>query len=351
MSEELLRIDKLPKLAELRFLLMDILGQGKAVEWYDLSDLCRSNGVNLGFSFESGVKLLQEIALVDIDEGKRVSSKLAPARKEELRGDTAFCMYVTTLLIDQLEKDGILPMLFNPETVKFDLKNHSITLNVSLISLQYPLMKTYLLNMGIAVPHKDFRSKILIKNIYYPFFTEEVLDRVEVFKDGESDIVITKENGIEPEIRLTSSARSIKIFLSYARADEHYKNELRKHFSGLEGQGVITSWHDRLILPGEDWDATIKKNLEEADVIFFLMSSDLMSSGYVNKVEVKIAMDRHDQRLTRIIPIIVRPCDLGSSLLSRFQALPTDARAIASWPNHDEAYVDIVKGFKRLLAI
>ena len=41
-------------------------------------------------------------------------------------------------------------------------------------------------------------------------------------------------------------------FMSYSHADEALRNELEKHLAGLFRQGVITTWHDRRIAPGEE---------------------------------------------------------------------------------------------------
>ena len=37
----------------------------------------------------------------------------------------------------------------------------------------------------------------------------------------------------------------IKVFYSYAHKDEEMRDELNKHLSILQRQGLITSWYDR----------------------------------------------------------------------------------------------------------
>jgi hypothetical protein len=71
---------------------------------------------------------------------------------------------------------------------------------------------------------------------------------------------------------------SFKLFFSYSHKDESLRDELAKHLTLLERQGVISSWHDRKILAGGVWDEEIKKNLKTADIVLLLISVDLGNS-------------------------------------------------------------------------
>jgi len=84
----------------------------------------------------------------------------------------------------------------------------------------------------------------------------------------------------------------VKIFISYAREDEDFKNKLLTHLDILIRNGVIESRHDGLIKPGEEWDESIKSLLYECDVILFLMSAGFLASDYIHNTEIKIALER-----------------------------------------------------------
>ncbi|MEH2249957.1 toll/interleukin-1 receptor domain-containing protein [Nostoc sp.] len=73
---------------------------------------------------------------------------------------------------------------------------------------------------------------------------------------------------------------SLKIFCSYSHNDESLKDELAKHLTMLERQGIISTWHDRKIPPGKEWDQQINENLNTADIILLLVSSDFIYSKY-----------------------------------------------------------------------
>lgn len=131
--------------------------------------------------------------------------------------------------------------------------------------------------------------------------------------------------------------------------DEAFKDDLESHLSGLKNSGLIETWNDGMIMPGEDWEDQIRKHLETSQIILFLISANFMGSNYINDVEIKHAMERHQKDEIIIIPIIIKPCDWNSLPISKFQALPRGAKPISQWPDHDEAYLDVVSNLKRLL--
>jgi len=142
----------------------------------------------------------------------------------------------------------------------------------------------------------------------------------------------------------------VKIFISYAREDEKYKDELELHLKPLKMNGDIESWNDREILPGADWDENIKSQIENANVMLFLISPNFMASDYINAVEIKRALERHKEKEVIIIPIIIRHSDFSILKISKFQALPKDGKPISSWPDKDEAWYNVTLGLKKVFA-
>jgi hypothetical protein len=143
-------------------------------------------------------------------------------------------------------------------------------------------------------------------------------------------------------MNLTGDA--ISIFYSYSHVDELLRNELAKHLSIIERAGWIREWHDRKILPGDEWDKKISQYLEKADLILLLISSDFLSSSYCQDIETARAIELHEKGRARVVPVILRPVIWQASPLSRFQALPRDARPVTQWPDRDLAFVNICEG-------
>lgn len=136
------------------------------------------------------------------------------------------------------------------------------------------------------------------------------------------------------------------IFFAYAHEDEDLRDELEKHLTDLKRQGVIATWHDRKIGAGKEWESEIDPHLNTAPVILLLISPDFIASDYCMNVEVKRAMERHEDGEARVIPVILRPVDWKSAPFGKLKALPTDGNPVTSWPDRDEAFFDVAQGIR-----
>lgn len=137
------------------------------------------------------------------------------------------------------------------------------------------------------------------------------------------------------------------VFFSYSHHDEDLRDQLEKHLSILKRQGVIETWHDRRLTAGDDIDVGIADNMERADIVLFLVSSDFLASDYCYDVEVKRALERHDAGEARVIPVILRSCDWHPAPFGKLLALPTDGQPVAKFPDRNEAFLQITKGIRK----
>ena len=140
---------------------------------------------------------------------------------------------------------------------------------------------------------------------------------------------------------------AIKIFFSYAHEDEDLRDELAKHLSILQRQGVITAWYDREISAGTEWAGEIDKHLNTAQVILLLISADFLASNYCYDIELTRAMERHAARAARVIPVILREVDWKGAHFGKLQALPTNAEPVDNWASRDRAFADIARGIRK----
>lgn len=145
-----------------------------------------------------------------------------------------------------------------------------------------------------------------------------------------------------------TQAAPLRIFISYAHEDEKILRRLLQHLASLRRQGTISSWHDRCLMPGEEWEASIDQNLEHADIVLLLISASFIDSEYCWGIELKRALERHDNGEARVIPVVARPVDFTGTPFARLQFLPKQGRAISKWSNRDEAYYDIANGIRQL---
>ena len=138
------------------------------------------------------------------------------------------------------------------------------------------------------------------------------------------------------------------VFMSYSHADEALRNELEKHLAGLLRQGVITTWHDRRIGPGEDLHGQIDGQLNTADIVLLLVSADFLASDYCYDVEMTRAMERHERGEARVIPVILRPCDWHGALFGKLMAVPPDGKAVTKHATLDDGFLEVAKAIRQL---
>ncbi|MEK7256934.1 MAG: toll/interleukin-1 receptor domain-containing protein, partial [Bacteroidota bacterium] len=145
------------------------------------------------------------------------------------------------------------------------------------------------------------------------------------------------------------ASRRFNIFLSYSHQDEALKDRLHVFLAPLRRSGKIAVWHDRQILPGQEWDTAIKQEVATADLVLLLVSPDFLASDYIWQHEISKAMERHERREATVIPVFLKPCDWREMPFARVQGLPRNARPVTQFANQDEAFLEIVQGIRRVL--
>lgn len=142
---------------------------------------------------------------------------------------------------------------------------------------------------------------------------------------------------------------AVDAFVSYSHADERALTTLKKHAAVLRREGDLRDWTDNEILPGDKLSATINANLAKSRLFLALLSPDYLNSKYCYDTEFKKAQEMEARGQMRIIPIIIEPCDWQSSPFGGYLALPKDGKAVSDWTNQNIAYLDIVKGLRRVV--
>ncbi len=145
------------------------------------------------------------------------------------------------------------------------------------------------------------------------------------------------------------SKKSLTVFFSYSHKDELLRDELAKHLSLLQRDGTISAWHDRQISAGTEWANDIDSNLNAADLILLLISSDFLASDYCHQVELKRAIERHEKGEALVIPIILRPCVWTRAVFSKLQSLPKNGEPVTKWLDRDDAFTNIVEGIEKAI--
>lgn len=142
----------------------------------------------------------------------------------------------------------------------------------------------------------------------------------------------------------------ISLVFSYSHVDEALRNELEKHLSPLKRMEKITTWHDRRIDPGLEFEHQIDHYFSKADIILLLISSDFIASDYCYQVEMTNAMERHRRGEAVVIPVILRECAWHQLPFGSIMAATIDGKPITKFASHDEGYVQVFDAVSRAIA-
>lgn len=159
-------------------------------------------------------------------------------------------------------------------------------------------------------------------------------------------------NGVDFEEQRDDSLdalnRAKPLFFSYSHKDEGLRDELETHLKLLQRQRIISTWHDRKILPGNEWDREIDNRIERAAIILLLISADFIASDYCWDKEVKRALERHTAKEATVVPVLLRSCDWKGAPFGTLQGLPTGMKAVTAWPDRDDAWTDVATGIRAI---
>jgi internalin A len=160
---------------------------------------------------------------------------------------------------------------------------------------------------------------------------------------------VEEPSGIPREtMREAAVQEAVRVAFSYSHKDEELRDQLETHLKLLQRQGVISTWHDRKILGGQNWAGVIDDNFKRAELILLLVSADFLASDYCYETEMKMALEREAKGEARVVPVILRACDWKGALFGKLQGFPKDMKPVTSWPNRDEAWTDVAAGIRKV---
>lgn len=140
-----------------------------------------------------------------------------------------------------------------------------------------------------------------------------------------------------------------QLFISYSHKDKVLRDQLETHLSTLKREKRISTWHDRRITAGTEWKGEIDEQLKNSNVILLLVTANFLASDYCHDVELRYAIEQHEQGNARVIPVILRPCDWKTTIFAKLQALPTDGKPVIDWKTRDNAFLNVVEGIRKAL--
>ena len=135
--------------------------------------------------------------------------------------------------------------------------------------------------------------------------------------------------------------KPLKVFITYAHKDTAAKDELITRLAVLKSKGVISIWHDNEITAGDTWRDVIFSNLDDSDILLYLVSAYSLASENCNK-ELAEALNAN----IKVIPVILESCDWLNHRLSNLQALPDRGKPISEWEHESAGWQNVVEGIR-----
>lgn len=136
------------------------------------------------------------------------------------------------------------------------------------------------------------------------------------------------------------------VFFSYSHKDEELRDQIETQLSLLKRQGVIETWHDRRIGPGDDFSGAISQHVEKDDIILLLVSADFLASDYCYEIEMTRALKRQQAGTAIVIPVILRACDWHGAPFGKLLATPPDGKPIKQYADLDQGLLEVAKAVR-----
>lgn len=171
----------------------------------------------------------------------------------------------------------------------------------------FPLFK----ENGIRAYYNESNQKtdLLKKEIYSLLPQNNEINRIRVYTDNQQTVEYYSDllrqasleerlnvekahevnSNLKFELNITEQSIMKKIFISYSRKDIKFKDELVRHLNLFKSLEIVDNWCCEE-LREDNWDEEIQRNLDESDVVIYMLSINFFSSSYIIEHEVSNIM-------------------------------------------------------------
>jgi hypothetical protein len=144
------------------------------------------------------------------------------------------------------------------------------------------------------------------------------------------------------------SAPPVSVVSLAAPADLALLTRWETHLLPLQQARYLSFWSEHHLLAGTDRLQQIQQHLEQADLIFLLISVDFFANTECYML-MERALAQQEQRKVQVIPLLLQSVAWQTSPLATLSVLPPDERPITSWPHPDAGFHTCIEAVCRLL--
>ena len=175
---------------------------------------------------------------------------------------------------------------------------------------------------------------------------QKVREELPPFAEEEADTIRSRLDVIEPDT-------TVKLFISYSRKDYEHKLILERHLrliqSALKQRVKLEVWSDNRMQAGDSVNEQILPELHRADLIVLLVSPDFLDpERYSHRVELPIALERHEQEGIPVIPVLVRHTAYWHETLGNLTvATNENADSLEDWSSPGKFWGSVEIGIRK----
>lgn len=141
--------------------------------------------------------------------------------------------------------------------------------------------------------------------------------------------------------------KPLPLFVCYSHADERLVRELVPTLKILANRGYVRSWRDTDLVPGEDWDETIKARLFEAEIVLYMVTTKFIASDYILNQERPISMAQRAAGKADVLPVLLRASDYKGEDFEKLEMLPFKGKTLDSYQPHDGGWTLVQRGIQK----
>jgi tetratricopeptide (TPR) repeat protein len=138
---------------------------------------------------------------------------------------------------------------------------------------------------------------------------------------------------------------TLKLCVVSVPEDQRLYVPFEKALKLLQRRLPVELWSTQRILPGSEYERERQTYIAEADLLVYLLSQDLLLSGYWSSEQLQKLATRQRQGKVEIFSILLRPIllELLEPPFDRLALLPEDQRPVAERRNKESALVDVAQ--------
>ncbi|MFQ5448446.1 MAG: toll/interleukin-1 receptor domain-containing protein, partial [Saprospiraceae bacterium] len=140
-----------------------------------------------------------------------------------------------------------------------------------------------------------------------------------------------------------------RIFISCSEKNERQLQEVQTQLGFMEYPAELAISSSLEIPATENWQATIRKNLENANIIALLVSRDYLNDEWLLEEEIYPAVKLHEMGKAIVVPVILENCDWKKSPFGHLNPLPPGGQPIVAFKSMEGAWMSVVNGIRSLL--